>query len=132
MQEFFLPGIHNADHRIHFEKEMFRLEEDLDVRLEIYDEEWRIFPDETYVVKNEREPQSNRLEDGSLYTLAPAQGHVKLSLLVVQKENLKVGCRKYDVSRMSRFRVGSSENNQLRYMFQNYISREQDVYKRQH
>lgn len=51
MQEFFLPGIHNADHRIHFEKEMFRLEEDLDVKLEIYDEEWRIFPDETYVVK---------------------------------------------------------------------------------
>lgn len=131
MQEFFLPGIHNADHRIHFEKEMFRLEEDLDVKLEIYDEEWRIFPDETYVVKNEREPQSNRLEDGSLYTLAPVRGHVKLSLLVVQKENLQVGCRKYDVFRLSRFRVGSSENNQLRYIFQNYISREHALFVRQ-
>lgn len=44
--EFFLPGIHNADFQIRLEKKIFRLQEDLELKLEIMDEVWRIRPDE--------------------------------------------------------------------------------------
>lgn len=129
--EFFLPGIHNADYQIRLEKKMFRLLEDLELKLEILDEVWRIRPDESYTCRNEWKPESSELEEGSLFTLIPAHGDVRISLIIVQWKNARIGCRKYDISRLDTFSVGSGEDNHICYIFQNYISRNHAVFARQ-
>lgn len=129
--EFFLPGIHNADYQVRLEKKMFRLKEDLELKLEILDEIWRIRPDEAYSFRNEWKPGQDELEDNMLYTLIPASGDAKISLMIVQWKDAKIGCRKYDISGQTRFTVGSSEDNQISYSFQNYISRTHAVFCRQ-
>lgn len=129
--EFFLPGIHNADYQIRLEKEMFKIQEDLELKLEILDEVWRIRPDEAYAFRNEWKPEHNELEDGSLYTLIPAHGDVRLSLMIVQWKNAGIGCKKYDISRRNSFTVGSGEDNHIVYAFQNYISRRHTIFSRQ-
>lgn len=128
--EFFLPGIHNADFQIRLEKKIFRLQEDLELKLEIMDEVWRIRPDEAYAFRNEWKPDSCELEDGSLYTLVPAHGDVRISLMVVSWKKAGIGCRKYDISRLDGFSVGSGEDNHICYTFQNYISRNHAVFSR--
>lgn len=129
--EFFLPGIHNADYQIRLEKERFRLREDLELKLEIMDEVWRIRQDEAYIFQNEKKTGDNELKDGDLYTLIPVHGDVRLSLIVVHWRNPGIACRKYDISGLGRFSVGSSEENDICYTFQNYISRTHAVFTRQ-
>lgn len=129
--EFFLPGIHNADHQIRLEKEMFRLQEDLELKLEIMDEIWRIRPDDAYTFRNEWKPGQDELGDNSLFTLIPAHGDVRISLMIVQWRTAKIGCKKYNISELGGFSVGSGEDNEIRYTFQNYISRTHAVFHRQ-
>lgn len=130
-REFFLPGIHNADYQIRLEKRMFQLPEDLELKLEILDETWRIQPDEAYVFRNEWKPESSELEDGSLFTLIPDRGDARISLMIVQWKNARIGCRKYDISGLNYFTVGSGDDNQIGYVFQNYISRRHAVFTRE-
>ncbi|MBS6395823.1 MAG: DUF853 family protein [Clostridiales bacterium] len=127
-REFFLPGIHNADYQIRLGKKVFQLQEDLELKLEILDGKWRIQTDEAYSFRNEWEPGDCVLKDGSLFTLIPAHGRGKLSLMIVQWENAGLACRKFDISGLEHFSVGSSGDNQICYTFQNYISRIHTVF----
>ncbi len=129
--EFFLPGIHNTDYQICLEKERFQLIEDLELKLEIMDELWRLQKNEAYTFRNEKNPGSDELREDSLYTLIPAHGDVRISLLVVYWKMDGIECRKYDLSRLNQFSVGSGEDNHICYTFQNYISRTHAVFIRQ-
>lgn len=129
-REFFLPGIHNADCQIQLGKKLFGLQEDLELKLEILDEVWRILPDDNYSFRNEWKPGSDVLEDESLYTLIPAHGDVRISLIIVKWKHARIGCRKYDISSLNSFSVGSSEENHITYAFQNYVSKVHAVFTR--
>lgn len=122
-QEFFLPGIHNADYQIRLEREIFGLLEDLVLKLEILDETWRIVENDAYSITGGRIPEDYMLQEGDIFTIYPSQGGQRISLLVVIWNTDRISCEKYDISGLSEVSIGSTLGNQICYQFESFISK---------
>lgn len=129
-QEYILPQMHNADYQVRLRREIFGLEQDLDLKLEIMDGIWKLLEEESYSVRGIREAEENILRDGSEFYLSPQGGQVQITLLVVWWNDCRLSCEKYDLSGMTEVSVGSVDGNHIRYQLRTYISKRHALFMR--
>lgn len=122
-QEYILPQLHNADYRIRLCRDIFGLETDLDLNLEIMDGEWKLLEGETYSFRQVPETKENILRDGSEFYVYPEGRSIQVTLLVIWWNDCRISCDKYDLSNLDEVSVGSVDGNQIRYQLGAYISK---------
>lgn len=123
VREYILPQIHNADYQVKLEKDIFGLQKDIELKLEVIDEQWQILEDEAYDISGITEAEGNLLRDGGLFYLYTHEGKVQISLLIVLWADCKVECQKFDLSGMTEISIGNVEGNQICYQYKGFISK---------
>lgn len=124
LKEYFLPAINNADYSIILSKYLFHWEENLEIKLEIIQNQWRFIRSNRYqIISSYNESYfEEKLKNGDRLTLiTPA--YQKVSLVVVESEQSFQVFRKFDISSMTEISIGSSAGNHIQYDMLNYISR---------
>ena len=120
--EFIMPSLNNADYSLSLYKNLFGLTEDLSVRFEVVDHEWRICPGEGYRLYAGSEigvPVPVR--HGDAFRLASGSG-AQVSLLVREVGALVQPFTKYDISTLSRITVGKRDDNTICYDCRGMVS----------
>ncbi|MBQ0028678.1 MAG: type VII secretion protein EssC [Lachnospiraceae bacterium] len=126
---YLLPAINNSDHSIIINKDIFCLDKDIELELEIIDNSWHFLPSDNYRV----EELSTRQD----YTGVNLSGSAILSIVLPNGENLSVMYdetnisfsvfEKFSLRGLTAITIGKSENCDIRYDNRSLISREHAV-----
>ena len=73
-KEFLLPPLTNADHIITLRRDEFRLKDDLKLKLEVIDQQWKIRSTEKYrVLENDQYCLKQELRDQQIFKIRTAE-----------------------------------------------------------
>ena len=128
-QEFLLPAINNAEHFIILSKDIFVLDRDIELRLEVIEGQWHFLEAQSYRIENalDRKDYSRiDLKDKDLLTVLLPGGET-ISVMVDEMESSFRVFEKYDVRNMTDITIGNAESNDIQYNTRNLISREHAV-----
>ena len=128
-QEFLLPAINNAEHFIILSKDIFVLDRDIELRLEVIEGQWHFLEAQSYRIENalDRKDYSRiDLKDKDLLTVLLPGGET-ISVMVDEMESSFRVFEKYDVRNMPDITIGNAESNDIQYNTRNLISREHAV-----
>lgn len=122
-QEFVLPDIDNADYMILLDKEVFGMENSLELLMEIVDGDWRFVRKKGFRLqkRNGNEGFGERLEDGMVLNLTSQTG-LKLVLLTLICQDSFPAFQKYNLSSINQVSVGKDADNHIQYDFGGFIS----------
>jgi S-DNA-T family DNA segregation ATPase FtsK/SpoIIIE len=122
-KEFLLPAINNADYSIGLHKDIFGLNEDIVIYLEVLDNVWRFVKTEEYLlVKDKNEYDKGNLNDGDLYDLY-FEGEKILTILAVASSHSFSVFQKYDITNVSEIIIGKSNSNAIQFNSFSLVSR---------
>lgn len=115
-REFLLPAVDNADYEVILPKDVFGLDEDYELKLEILGGVWRL---------RQGEYRGKALLDGEVLRI-PAGGR-SLSVLVREVSGRIHSYRKYRLGDRETVTVGKGAENDICYDFRNLVSRRHAV-----
>lgn len=122
-KEFILPAIDNADYVITLHKEIFYLEQDEEIYMEIIDQKWRFVESPDYSIKKKDESYFGKIiQNGDVLELVKNHSQ-NISILVLQSRQSFQVFKKYDITKVSEITIGKEETNVIQYDFQNLMSR---------
>lgn len=133
-KEFVLPAIHNAETVLTIDRKIFRLQEDLELHLEVVDQKWFALPSDSCKMEGKKGAEENPwFEDQDNFILKSAGGEV-LSIIVQMKDTSFVSYSKYDLSDCQPITIGSDPESIIYYSYQyaghQYISqRHASIYR---
>ncbi len=114
-QEFLLPAINNAEHFIILSKDIFVLDRDIELRLEVIEGQWHFLEAQSYRIENalDRKDYSRiDLKDKDLLTVLLPGGET-ISVMVDEMESSFRVFEKYDVRNMTDITIGNAESNDI-------------------
>lgn len=123
-RQFLLPAVNNSEHSITLEEDIFLLNEDVELRMEIIENRWHFLPSEQYEIENtitRQDYQGFDLKDGDLLSVTLKKGGA-VSVMVDETEDAFRVFQKYDISGVQDITVGRSETNDIVYDTRNLIS----------
>lgn len=128
-QEFLLPAINNAEHSIILNKDIFVLDRDIELQLEVIENRWHFLPTESYRLESAVDRENYfgvDLQDQDLLT-ALLPGGESISVMVDETGSSFKVFEKYNVRDIERITIGSAEDNDIQYNTRNLISKEHAV-----
>lgn len=129
-KEFLLPAINNANYSLILPKEIFHLEADLEVFLEVISNEWHFARRTDYgIISKEKDFFDEKLTDGSLLTIVLHSG-IRISAVVKITDSSFAVYQKYDISNLNQITIGKSSENIIQYDSLGLVSREHAVIER--
>lgn len=122
-KEYILPPVNNLDYEIVLNKNLFRLAEDLALKLEVLEGVWKLHSNEIYrVTKNDMPHENHILEPQALFKIF-VKGEQLLSIVVIERKNIFVPYEKYDLAGLDHIYIGKSAENDIRYSFREFVSK---------
>ncbi len=128
-QEFLLPAVNNAENSIILDNQIFSLEKDIELRMEVIEGCWHFLHSEVYRIEdtvNHVEYFGITLRDGDLLTVL-LPGAERISVMIDETESCFKVFEKYDIQGIDRITVGRNETNDIVYNTRNLISGEHAV-----
>lgn len=121
-QEFLLPPINNADYSLDIHRNLFGLEKDLSLKLEVVNDIWRICEDDSYRVYTQVVVGGRfEIDHGDAFRIVTTAGE-QISMLVRKTETAFPCYAKYDLSRCGTITIGKNADNVICYDFQGLVS----------
>lgn len=123
-KEYYLPAINNSDYSLIISKEVFSLQDDICLEMEIINGVWRFVKNKNYRIEDETRKVffDKALESGKLIYLYNSTG-VLISLLFMESKFNSVGMKKYLLNGQSTITIGNNVGNIVCYNLYTYISR---------
>ncbi len=121
-KEFLLPNLHDVDYQIILYREVFGLQQSLEIQLTNSVRGWEILSSDTYYVKYQRMREERHLLCDKEILEIKTYGGEFLQLIVVDDMFCFPVAEKYDISRMKEISIGKSEGNLIRYNFMELVS----------
>lgn len=122
-KEFILPALDNANYSLVLHKEIFELEEDIDLSMEVVEQKWRFTANDYYnIKKGDILYFGTELTNGDVLDIV-INGRQRATLIVWETTKSFQVFKKYDILGMSEITVGKEESNVIQYDFFGLISR---------
>lgn len=131
-QEFLLPAINNSENSIILDNDIFSLDKDIELQMEVIDNCWQFVYSDNYCIEdtvNHQKYFDVKLKDGDLLTvILPNQEHI--SIMVDEIENPFQVFAKYDIGERKDVSIGRNDSNDILYDTRNLVSGEHAVIHR--
>lgn len=122
-KEFILPSMDNANYSFVLHKEVFDLEKDEEIVLEVVEQQWKFLVQKEYSIKKQDVVYfGETLQDGDVLELITKQNQ-RASIIVIQTTKSFQVFKKYDISSISEITIGKEALNTIQYDFYGLISR---------
>ena len=122
-RELTLEGADNVDHHLVLDAQEYHLRRSVRLHLEVTHRCWVLHrAPEQYTILGHESDGALPLADGLAVTLATPGGD-RLTLVAVDHGSTLPVARKFALSGVSRLRFGSGEDNEIRYTFQELVSK---------
>lgn len=129
-KEFLLPNLRDADHTIFLRRDIYRLNEDVELRLESTADRWELLSGEDYRIRIGGEYRERvLLKDQEIMTVRTGAGD-RFQILVTDCTLNFLVMEKYDISGMKEVSVGKSDGSIIRYRFMDLVSGNHAVFRR--
>lgn len=125
-KEFQLPAVPNADYNIGISSQFFHLKEDLTLRMESVNGNWRLRHSKAYELRKEGGDPYGYLQSNDIVQITTWLEE-KMTLVVTMRENTFEVLNKYDISMLNQITIGSAPESDICYHFLNLISRKHAV-----
>lgn len=128
-QKFLLPAINNAEHSIILSKDIFALDRDIELQLEVIENRWHFLAAENYRIESaiDREDYFGvDLKDKDLLTVLLPDGET-ISVMADETESSFQVFEKYDIRAVTDITIGNDGSNDIQYNTRNLISRQHAV-----
>lgn len=127
-KEYLLPAVNNTDYKICISKEIFQLEEELELCFEVIDNQWKIIENQQnyYVKYGEYAYQDKVLQHNDILIITTRNGQ-KISVIVSETERSFVVFDKYDIRDNTQISIGKNTSNVIIYDAFELVSREHGV-----
>lgn len=123
-QEFLLPAINNSENSIVLDNDIFSLEKDIELHMEVIDNRWQFVCSDNYRIEDTLSHQEYfgvNLNNGDLLTIIlPNQENI--SIMVDEMKNPFKVFEKYDMKVCSEISIGRNDNNDIFYDTRNLVS----------
>ena len=116
-REFLLPAVNNTENSIILDNEIFSLDKDLELKMEIIENSWHFVYSENYIILDTVSRQEYfgiGLKDGDLLSII-LPGREQISIMADETENSFKVYEKYDISTIRELRIGKNKNNDIVY-----------------
>lgn len=122
-QEYILPNLYDADYEILLKKQLFGIQKDIRVLLEIVDGRWSFVQCDEYhlLTKESMLGFGISLEDGQVYYLRSHEG-IEITMVIISYSEAVPSFLKYHISGTNQITVGNNAGNIISYDFKGYIS----------
>ena len=130
---YLLPVINNSDHSIIINKDIFCLDRDIELNLEIIDNSWHFLASDNYKVEEnstKRDYAGVNLTSGTILSILLPGGEPLSVMYDVTDISFSV-FEKFELAGMSYITIGKNENCDIRYDNRNLISREHAIIRNQ-
>ena len=122
-KEYILPSMNNSDYTLSLDKNLFQLDEDVVLKLEVMEGKWSFLSDRSYRIKKAGVLFENQpLQADDLLSIV-VRDKVSLSLLVCDREQVFTAYQKYDISAGKEITIGKSADNMIQYTFREFVSK---------
>lgn len=131
-RNYLLPAVNDADYSILLENRLFRLGEDVELKLEVADDHWRIVPSKRYRIENIKTKEkfdTYELKDDDILALDLKSG-ARASMVVSITDSFFEVYRKYDISDCSSIMIGMNPECQIVYSNLGLVSRKHCTIKK--
>ncbi len=129
-QDYILPSIDNADYTVVLQEKMFSLYDDVLVKMEIVDGNWRFVQGENYrILKQGQEYTKQNLHSGEVLTLELYHS-LQFALMIQRKKGGFPVYKKYLLPPDRPVRIGENPDNHICYDFMNLVSGNHAVIER--
>ncbi len=131
-KEFLLPAVNNADYSIILNNDIFVLDQDIELHMEVIDHNWHFLPSEDYRIEDTVTKENvfgKDLQDNDLLTVILSGGE-RLSVMVDEMSSFFHVFEKYDLRDAGEITIGKNENSVIRYDTRNLVSREHAVIRK--
>ena len=123
-QEFLLPAINNSENSIILDKDIFSLDKDIELCMEVIEYCWHFLSSKYYRIEetvNHKEYAGITLQSGDLLTVILPDGE-RISVMVDETGNFFKVFEKYDIKGIGDITVGRNDKNDIVYNTRNLIS----------
>ena len=131
-KEFLLPAVNNTDYSIILDRDIFVLDRDVELYMEIIDNHWSFLPSDKYRIEDtvSKETYFNvDLKDNDLLTAVLSNGE-RISIMVDETDSSFNVFEKYDLNSINNITIGKSENNIIKYDTRKLISKEHAIIRK--
>lgn len=127
-QEFRLPDLVDADYRIVLDRQIFGLQNDLVLFMDIMDGEWKFLPQKECHLRtyDGQSGENITLENGMILTIKGINNQ-KISLVVIESKHNLLFYQKFKLDNIHQVTIGKETNNTIMYDFRGFISRNHAV-----
>ena len=116
-QEFLLPAINNSENSIILDNDIFSLDKDIELHMEVIDNCWQFLYSDNYRIEDTLSHQEYfgvELKDGDLLTIVlPNQEHI--SIMVDETQSPFKVFKKYDMKGCKDISIGRNDSNDISY-----------------
>lgn len=123
-QQFLLPAINNSEHSIILDNDIFSLDKDVELRMEVIENSWQFLFSDHYTIEDMASHASCfgvNIKGGDLLTLILSDNE-HISIMVDETESPFKVFEKYDIQGISEITIGRKETNDIVYDTRNLIS----------
>lgn len=128
-KEYQLPALSNDDYEISISAQMFQIMEDITLRLESLDGNWRMKHSRKYALTKEEGDPYGYLQQNDVIHITTYQEE-PISVVVTKTGSTFPVMGKYDISKLSQITIGAAAENDISYSFLNLVSRKHAVLKK--
>lgn len=128
-KKILLPAVNNADYKVILYKDIFELEADISLLLEIVDYKWRFKPNNRFtLIKAEENYFGNTLRNNDVLQLRTREGE-RLSILIYEIKNPFEVFKKYSLKNLKKVTIGQGKENHIQYDYMGLISKNHAVFE---
>lgn len=132
-QEFLLPAVNNSEHSIILDNDIFSLDKDVEIKMEVIENSWRFLPSDDYRIEDTLSHEKYfdiGLRDGDLLTIILPNNEY-ISVMVDESESSFKVYEKYNIRGVREIYIGRNEINDIVYNTRNLLSGEHAVIHQQ-
>ena len=128
-REIRLPMINNSDFSLVLYKNIYGIENDVTLNMQVIDDEWQIISSKEYsVFKNEDKYNILTLKDKDIIKIFTKSEMI--SVVVKYLEQVFVPFEKYDISSENEIKIGKNDTNDICYSYAGLVSREHAIMRK--
>ena len=132
-QEFLLPAVNNSEHSIILDNDIFSLDKDVEIKMEVIENSWRFLPSDDYRIEDTLSHEKYfdiGLRDGDLLTIILPNNEY-ISVMVDESESSFKVYEKYNIRGVREIYIGRNEINDIVYNTRNLLSGEHAIIHQQ-
>ncbi len=128
-REIRLPMINNSDFSLVLYKNIYGIENDVTLNMQVIDDEWQIISSKEYsIFKNEDKYNILTLKDKDIIKIFTKSEMI--SVVVKYLEQVFVPFEKYDISSENEIKIGKNDTNDICYSYAGLVSREHAIMRK--